>query len=52
MHIKVIKGRKYWYESVRIGKRVTSRYIGPVNPVRKRKKEEEQETEREDFYIG
>ena len=35
-HIKVINGRKYYYESIRKGKKVTSRYIGPVDE-RKRK---------------
>ncbi|HLD39425.1 MAG TPA: hypothetical protein VJB05_03880 [archaeon] len=35
-HIKVINGRKYYYESIRQGKKVTSRYIGPVDE-RKRK---------------
>lgn len=35
-HIKVINGRKYYYESIRRGKKVTSRYIGPVDE-RKRK---------------
>jgi hypothetical protein len=36
-HIKVINGRKYYYESIRVGKKVTSRYIGPVDRIRKRK---------------
>ena len=37
-HIKIINGRKYYYESVRKGDRVTSRYIGPVEKrVRMRK---------------
>ncbi len=35
-HIKIINGRRYYYESIRRGKRVTSRYIGPVDE-RKRK---------------
>lgn len=35
-HIKVINGRRYYYESIRKGKKVTSRYIGPVDE-RKRK---------------
>ena len=35
-HIKIINGRKYYYESIRRGKKVTSRYIGPVDE-RKRK---------------
>lgn len=29
-HIKIINGRKYYYESIRKGEKVTSRYIGPV----------------------
>ncbi|MFH1630640.1 MAG: hypothetical protein ABIA21_00245 [Candidatus Aenigmatarchaeota archaeon] len=37
MHIKVIKGKRYYYESKRIGKRVTSKYIGPVEKKTKRK---------------
>ena len=36
-HIKTINGRKYYYASVRFGKRVTSKYIGPVDAKRKRK---------------
>lgn len=35
-HIKTINGRRYYYESIRKGKKVTSRYIGPVDE-RKRK---------------
>jgi hypothetical protein len=35
-HIKTINGRRYYYESIRMGKKVTSRYIGPVEE-RKRK---------------
>ena len=62
-HIKVINGRKYYYESVRKGKKVTSRYLGPVERIRKRRKdaadviELEQEeplekNEDENNYIG
>ncbi len=36
-HIKVINGRKYYYESIRVGKKVTSRYLGPVERIRKKK---------------
>lgn len=36
-HIKVINGRKYYYESIRIGKKVTSKYLGPVERIRKKK---------------
>ena len=40
-HIKVINGRKYYYESIRMGKKVTSRYIGPVEArLRKSRKPE------------
>ncbi|HLD38785.1 MAG: hypothetical protein J4415_01225 [Candidatus Diapherotrites archaeon] len=35
-HIKIINGRRYYYESIRRGKKVTSRYLGPVDE-RKRK---------------
>ena len=38
-HIKVINGRKYYYESIRVGKKVTSRYLGPVERVRRKKKD-------------
>ena len=37
-HIKIINGRRYYYESIRRGKKVTSRYIGPVERLRKMKK--------------
>ena len=41
-HVKVINGRKYYYESIRMGKKVTSRYIGPVEErIRKSRKSEE-----------
>ncbi len=62
-HVKTINGRKYYYESIRKGKKVTSRYIGPVDE-RKRKtkinKTEETETKDEikkdetqdETYIG
>jgi hypothetical protein len=30
-HIKVIKDREYWYESIRDGDRVKSKYLGRVN---------------------
>lgn len=36
-HIKVINGKKYYYESIRVGKKVTSRYLGPVERIRKKK---------------
>jgi len=56
-HIKIINGRKYYYESIRLGKKVTSRYLGPVEaPMRKPKEQKEeaiQEAEQpEDNYIG
>ena len=55
-HIKTINGRKYYYESIRKGKKVTSRYIGPVDGSRRKTKEEEElpaaaEPEEEN-YIG
>jgi hypothetical protein len=36
-HIKTINGRKYYYESIRMGKKVTSKYLGPVERIRKKK---------------
>ena len=59
MHIKTIKGKKYYYESKRVGKKVTSVYIGPVDAVSShthRKLENEIEdisdqTE-DEFYVG
>jgi hypothetical protein len=30
MHVKLIKGKKYWYTSKRVNGKVTSVYIGPV----------------------
>ena len=36
-HVKVINGRKYYYESIRVGKKVTSKYLGPVERIRKKK---------------
>lgn len=53
MHIKTIKGRRYYYESVRIGKKVTSRYIGPVDKVKKNEDLEAIEPIKDDnFYVG
>lgn len=37
-HIKVINGRKYFYSSIRIGKKVTSKYLGPVDERKRRPK--------------
>jgi hypothetical protein len=58
-HIKVINGRRYYYESIRKGKRVLSRYIGPVDGrirTKRRKLAEEtapqEEQEQEQQYIG
>ncbi len=43
-HIKVINGRRYYYESIRQGKKVISRYIGPVDGrLRKYRKKKEEE---------
>jgi len=60
-HIKTINGRKYYYSSIRIGKKVTSRYLGPVED-KKKKKEDAQATmqidqpaagaQQEEDYIG
>lgn len=53
MHIKTIKGKKYYYESRRIGRRVTSIYIGPVEKMKRRDElDEENEQTTEEFYVG
>jgi len=55
MHIKIIKGKKYYYESKRIGKKVTSKYIGPVEKIKKnetQKTEEEMSSGEDESYIG
>lgn len=41
-HIKVINGRRYFYESIRKGKKVTSRYIGPVDERKRKPRKAEQ----------
>ena len=45
-HIKVINGRRYYYESIRKGKKVTSKYLGPVDE-RKRKARKVEEVQQE-----
>ncbi len=44
-HIKTINGRKYYYESIRRGKKVTSRYIGPVDERKRKSKKSQTEEE-------
>jgi hypothetical protein len=58
-HIKIINGRKYYYASVRKGKKVTSKYLGPVDERRRRAREdadmknvEQEPILEEDSYIG
>ncbi len=55
-HIKVINGRRYYYESVRKGKKVTSKYLGPVDGRLKKKIKEKIAEEDvalpDDSYIG
>lgn len=53
-HVKTINGRKYYYESIRKGKKVTSRYVGPVEESSRKKKEikEEDLVLPDDSYIG
>ena len=60
-HVKTINGRKYYYESIRRGKKVTSKYIGPVDERKRKSRKSEaaeeqvaQETspEGEENYIG
>jgi hypothetical protein len=55
MHIKTINGKRYYYQSIRKGKKVTSKYIGPVEEhlrIRKREVREEDLILPEDSYIG
>jgi len=52
-HVKTINGKKYYYQSIRIGDKVTSKYLGPVQ-ITKRKKKPIQEDDLilpEDSYI-
>lgn len=54
-HIKVINGRRYYYESIRIGKKVTSKYLGPVDERVKKKAREKSSDDAvlpDDSYIG
>lgn len=43
-HIKKIGKREYYYESIRVGKKTTSRYLGPVERLRTKKVEPEVNT--------
>jgi len=49
-HIKVINGRKYYYESIRKGKKITSKYLGPVEDKKRRKEAKEEDIA--ESYIG
>lgn len=53
-HVKTINGKKYYYESIRKGKKVTSRYLGPVEPKRKKRQEQDSNEDNctEEDYIG
>jgi hypothetical protein len=53
-HVKIINGRKYFYESIRVGAKVTSRYICPVERLRRARKDETQEDvpSTDEDYIG
>ena len=46
-HVKTINGRKYYYESIRRGKKVTSKYIGPVDERKRRSKKAEMAAEQD-----
>jgi len=48
-HIKVINGRKYYYSSIRKGKKVTSKYLGPVERIRKSRKKLEEQLDAQNF---
>ena len=54
MHIKVIKGKEYYYESIRVGKKVRSKYIGPVAKVNRVEQQAEptEEPKEENSYLG
>ncbi len=49
-HVKVINGKKYYYESIRKGKKITSKYLGPVEK-KQRKEKMEEEAAPENSYI-
>lgn len=51
-HVKTINGKKYYYKSMRVGDKITSKYVGPVQRVRKQKTKEEKKEEQEQDYIG
>ncbi len=57
-HIKIINGRKYYYQSIRKGKKVTSKYLGPVGDRKRKSKDEASMPEQElilaedSSYIG
>ncbi|MBI4019193.1 MAG: hypothetical protein HY364_02970 [Candidatus Aenigmarchaeota archaeon] len=61
-HVKTINGKKYYYESVRKGRKVTSRYIGPAEETKEQISEsvvadkkpikEEDLITPDDHYIG
>ncbi len=50
-HVKTINGRKYYYQSIRLGKKVTSKYIGPVES-KKKKAQGNDNSANETTYIG
>lgn len=51
-HVKTIRGKKYYYTSLRKGKKVTSKYVAPVQRVRKPKAKQEKEEPQSQDYIG
>ncbi|MBI2578483.1 MAG: hypothetical protein HYW26_02100 [Candidatus Aenigmarchaeota archaeon] len=63
-HIKIINGRRYYYESIRKGKKVLSKYLGPVDERKRKPKmqpaeqqpatqvEQQSEQAPEETYIG
>lgn len=56
-HIKTINGKKYYYQSIRKGKKVTSKYLGPVEDVDSKDQQDNRVEEEdlvlpEDSYIG
>ena len=53
-HVKIINGKKYYYQSIRKGKKITSKYLGPVDKrIKKRKGVESDDLVLpDDSYIG
>ena len=51
-HVKTINGKQYYYESIRKGNKITSRYLGPVEEESKEETTTEDLITPEDYYTG